>query len=103
MAGKVFILPEDPESRSSGGIILPDSMKDGAPAQKGHVVARADQGRLLDRLGMHGEEAHATMDVQLGDRVLFGPYTGSKAALDGVEYFVADAEALYAIIPEGVK
>lgn len=95
-SGRAFVLPLDQPDKSSGGVYLPQAVKDQMPALKGHVVAVASTGRMMDS----GE--YAPVDVNLGDCVLFGPYTGTKATLDGVEYIVIPSEDIYAVIPEGV-
>ena len=69
---------EEQETLASG-IIIPDSAKE--KPQKGEVVAvgkgkRADDGKLI------------ALDVQVGDSILFGKYSGSEIKLDGVEYMI---------------
>ena len=69
---------EEQETLASG-IIIPDSAKE--KPQKGEVVAvgkgkRSDDGKLIE------------LDVQVGDTILFGKYSGSEIKLDGVEYMI---------------
>jgi chaperonin GroES len=69
---------EEQETLASG-IIIPDSAKE--KPQKGEVVAvgkgkRGDDGKLIE------------LDVQVGDSILFGKYSGSEIKLDGVEYMI---------------
>lgn len=61
------------------GIIIPDSAKE--KPQEGEVMAVGHGKRLEDgRL--------APLDVQAGDRILFGKYSGSETKLDGTEYLI---------------
>ncbi len=69
---------EEKETTSSG-IIIPDSAKE--KPQEGEVIAvgkgkRDDEGNLVP------------LDVQAGDRILFGKYSGSETKLDGTEYLI---------------
>ena len=69
---------EEQETLASG-IIIPDSAKE--KPQKGEVVAvgkgkRSDDGKLV------------ALDVEVGDSILFGKYSGSEIKLDGVEYMI---------------
>lgn len=69
---------EEQETLASG-IIIPDSAKE--KPQKGEVVAvgkgkRNEDGKLIE------------LDVQVGDSILFGKYSGSEIKLDGVEYMI---------------
>ncbi len=61
------------------GIIIPDSAKE--KPQEGEVMAVGHGKRLEDgRL--------APLDGKVGDRVLFGKYSGSETKLDGTEYII---------------
>ena len=73
------------------GIIIPDSAKE--KPQEGEVIAvghgkRLDDGRLVP------------LDVQVGDRVLFGKYSGSETKLEGTEYIIIrEDDALCVLTP----
>jgi chaperonin GroES len=61
------------------GIIIPDSAKE--KTQEGEVIAvghgtRLDDGKIVG------------LDIKLGDRILFGKYSGNEIKLDGDEYIV---------------
>ena len=65
--------------RRVGALFIPDSAKE--KPQKGEVVAvgkgkHEDDGKLIP------------LDVQAGDRILFGKYSGSDIKLDGKEYMI---------------
>ena len=76
---RVVIHPIEAESKTKGGIVLPDTAKE--KSQKGEIVS-AGPGRLLDS----GERAK--MSVQKGDKVLFGKYAGTEVKVDGVDYVI---------------
>ena len=76
---RVVIKPIEAESKTKGGIVLPDTAKE--KSQKGEIVA-AGPGRLLDS----GERAK--MGVTKGDKVLFGKYAGTEVKIDGQEYVI---------------
>ena len=76
---RIVVKRVDEEETLASGIIIPDSAKE--KPQKGEVVAvgkgkRGDDGKLIE------------MDVQVGDSILFGKYSGSEIKLDGVEYMI---------------
>jgi chaperonin GroES len=79
---------EEQEQRSAGGIILPDTAKE--KPQEGKIVAvgpgKKEDGKVL------------AMDVQRGDRVLFGKYAGSEIKLDGEEHFILREEDILGVI-----
>ena len=61
------------------GIVIPDSAKE--KPQEGEVIALG-RGKRLD----NGELV--ALDVQVGDRILFGKYSGNETKLDGTEYII---------------
>ena len=76
---RVVIKPIEAESKTKGGIVLPDTAKE--KSQKGEIVA-AGPGRLLET----GDRAK--MGVAKGDKVLFGKYAGTEVKIDGQEYVI---------------
>jgi chaperonin GroES len=69
----------DAEEKTAGGIIIPDTAKE--KPQQGKVVAvgpggRDESGKLIP------------IDVAVGDRVLFGKWSGTEVKIDGVEYLI---------------
>lgn len=80
-------LPE--EEVTKGGIIIPDSAKE-KPIQ-GEVVA-VGPGRTLD----NGKTQ--ALDVKVGDKVLFGKYSGTEVKFDGAEQLILREEEILAVI-----
>ena len=69
----------DAEEKTAGGIIIPDTAKE--KPQQGKVVAvgpggRDESGKLIP------------IDVAVGDRVLFGKWSGTEVKIDGVEFLI---------------
>jgi chaperonin GroES len=61
------------------GIVIPDSAKE--KPQEGEVMA-IGRGKRLDDGKM------VALDVRVGDRILFGKYSGNDIKLDGIEYII---------------
>lgn len=70
---------EDDEETTSGGIIIPDTAKE--KPQEGEVIA-VGKGRLLD----NGNRQ--PIDVEVGNKILFGKYSGTEVKYEGVEYLI---------------
>ena len=76
---RVLIRVLDSEEKTSGGIIIPDTAKE--KPQEGEVVAvgpgaKSEDGKIL------------SMDVKVGDIVLFGKWSGTEVKIDGTEYSI---------------
>jgi chaperonin GroES len=82
---------EDQETMR-GGIIIPDSAKE--KQQEGEVVAAGSGKRLEDGTVL-------PLEVQTGDRVLFGKYSGTEIKLDGEEYLIVKEDEILGITSTG--
>ena len=76
---RVLIEVLDGEEKTAGGIIIPDTAKE--KPQEGKVVAigsgsRTEDGKIIP------------MDVKVGDKVLFGKWSGTEVKIDGKEYSI---------------
>ncbi len=76
---RVVLTRIDAEEKTAGGIIIPDTAKE--KPQEGRVVAvgpggRDENGKLI------------AIDVKVGDRVLFGKWSGTEVKLDGEELLI---------------
>lgn len=76
---RIVVRRLEAEEKTAGGIILPDNAKE--KPQRGEVIA-AGPGKLLD------SGKRAAPDVQAGDTVLFGKYSGTEVKVDGEEYLI---------------
>jgi chaperonin GroES len=72
-----------------GGLYIPDSAKE--KPQQGEVVA-VGKGKRND------EGKHQPLDVEVGDRILFGKYSGSDIKLDGTEYLIMREDEILGVI-----
>jgi chaperonin GroES len=77
-----------------GGIIIPDSAKE--KPQEGEVVA-AGNGKRLENGTM------VPLDVKVGDRILFGKYSGSDIKLDGDEYMIMREDEVLGVLDAAPK
>jgi chaperonin GroES len=86
---RVVVRRIDAEEKTAGGIIIPDTAKE--KPQEGEVVAvgpgaRDEQGKLI------------TPDVKVGDRVLFGKWSGTEVKLDGEDLLIMKESDIMGII-----
>lgn len=88
---RVVIKREESESKTAGGIVLPDSAKD-KPA-RGSVVC-VGNGRLLD----NGSRSQS--QVKVGDRVIFSSYAGEAFKVDDEELLLMREDDILAVIEE---
>lgn len=93
LADRIVVKPMAAEEKTKGGIILPDSAKE--KPQEGEIVA-VGKGKVLDSGSVQ------PMEVKVGDRVLYGKYSGSEIATkDGEELLIMREEDVLAIIKKG--
>jgi chaperonin GroES len=88
---RVVIERIDAEAMSAGGIIIPDTAKE--KPQQGKVIAvgpggRDESGKLIP------------IDVKVGDRILFGKWSGTEVKIDGVEYLIMNENDVMGVLVE---
>ena len=86
---RVVVEPFEAEEKTRGGIVLPDSARE-KPLQ-GKVIA-SGPGKLLEKSGERGK-----MSVKVGDRVIYGKYSGTEVELDGDKYVILRESDILAI------
>ena len=86
---RVVVRRMEEERTSAGGIVIPDSATE-KPIQ-GEIIA-VGKGKILD----NGESR--PLDVKVGDRVLFGKYSGTEVKLDGNDFLVMREEDIMGVI-----
>jgi len=89
LADRVIIKPAPAEEKTKGGLVLPDTAKE-KPVQ-GEVVA-VGPGRTTD------DGKHIPMEVKVGDRVLYGKYSGTEVTIEGEEYLIMRESDIFAIL-----
>lgn len=89
---RVVVKRVEESETMQGGLYIPDSAKE--KPQQGEVVAigkgkRSDDGKLN------------ALDVQVGDRILFGKYSGNDIKLDGNEYLIMREDEILGVLTNG--
>ena len=86
---RVVVKRADAETKSAGGIIIPDTA--GEKPQQGEVIAVGPGAR--DEAGKIN-----TLDVKAGDRVLFGKWSGTEVKIDGQELLIMKESDILGIL-----
>jgi chaperonin GroES len=82
LAGKVLVVPQEAETKTAGGIIIPDSAKEKPLAGKVVLVGIAKKDE--------------SMEVKPGDTVFYGKYAGTELTIDGKDYLlISQSDVLY--------
>jgi chaperonin GroES len=89
LSDRVVIEALEAEDKTSGGIYLPETAKE--KPQMGKVVA-AGAGKITDA----GELVK--LEVKVGDKVLYGKYSGTDVTFDGKDYLIVRESDILAII-----
>ncbi len=89
LADRVIIKPSPAEEKTKGGIILPDTAKEKPVI--GEVVA-VGPGKVSD------EGKTIAPEVKVGDKVLYGKYSGTEVTVDGEEYLIMRESDIFAIM-----
>lgn len=89
LADRVIVKPSEAEEKTKGGIILPDTAKE-KPIE-GTVVAIGP--------GKSSEDGKIVKpEVKVGDKVLYGKYSGTEVSVEGEEYLIMRESDIFAII-----
>jgi chaperonin GroES len=91
---RIVVKREDDKEEKIGGLFIPDTAKE--KPQRAKVVAvgkgkRLEDGKLVP------------LDVQVGDEILFGKYSGSEIKIDGEELLIMREDEVLGIIEGGAK
>ena len=86
---RVVVRTLEAEEKSKGGIIIPDTARE--KPQEGEIVAagpgaRDESGKLIP------------LDVQAGDRILFGKWSGTEVKIDGQEFLIMKESDIMGVI-----
>ena len=90
---RVVVERIDAEAKSAGGIIIPDTAQE-KPSQ-GEIIAVGPGGR--DEAGKL-----IPIDLKVGDRVLFGKWSGTEVKLDGVDFLIMKESDIMGVLQETV-
>ena len=86
---RIVVKRIEEQETTRSGIVIPDSAKE--KPQEGEVMA-VGHGRRLD------DGKIVVLDVGVGDRILFGKYSGSEITLDGTEYIIMREDDVLGIL-----
>ena len=86
---RIVVKRIEEEETTRSGIVIPDSAKE--KPQQGEVMAvglgkRLEDGKL------------AELDIKVGDRILFGKYSGSETKMEGTEYMIMREEDVLGVL-----
>ena len=94
LGDRVLVKRVEEESKTKGGIIIPDTAKE--KPQEGEVVA-VGPGAMNDK----GERV--ALDVKAGDRVLFGKWSGTEVKVDGQDLLIMKESDIMGVIETTAK
>jgi len=86
---RILVKRVEEETKTAGGLFIPETAKE--KPQRGEIVAagngkKTEDGKVLP------------LDVKVGDKVLFGKYSGTEIKVDGEEYLIMREEDILAIV-----
>ncbi len=84
LADRVLVEPAAAETKTAGGIIIPDTAKE--KPQRGIIIAAGP--------GKKDEPA----SVKAGDNILYGKYAGTEITIDGKDYLIMRESDIFAVV-----
>ena len=89
LGDRIVVKPMEAEEKTKGGIILPDTVKE-KPVE-GTIVAagpgrKSDDGKIVE------------MEVKVGEKILYGKYSGTEVTIEGEEYLIMRESDIFAIV-----
>ena len=84
LADRVLVEPEAAEEKTESGIIIPDTAKE--KPQKGKIIAVGEG------------TSDYKMNVKVGDRVLYGKYSGTELTIDDTDYLIMKETDIFGIV-----
>lgn len=89
LADRIVVKPAVAEDKTKGGLFLPDTAKE-KPVW-GEVIA-VGSGKVTD------EGKHIALEVKVGDKVLYGKYSGTEVTVEGEEVLIMRESDIFAIM-----
>jgi chaperonin GroES len=89
LADRVIVRALEAEDKTAGGLFIPDTAKE--KPQQGEIVAvgpgkTSDEGKVL------------ALEVKVGDKILYGKYSGTEVRIDGEDYLIMRESDIFAIV-----
>jgi chaperonin GroES len=94
LADRVVVMPLEETEQMKGGLYIPDTAKE--KPQQGEVVA-VGPGRMSE------EGKRIEVELKIGDRVLYGKYSGTEVTVSDQEYLILRESDVLAVIANGKK
>ena len=88
LADRVVVKPLEESEQMRGGLYIPDTAKE--KPQQGEIVAVGP--------GRYEKDKRVPMDVKVGDKVLYGKYSGTEVTLDGDQYLILKESDVLAVV-----
>ena len=86
---RVLVKPLESDTKTAGGIIIPDTAQE--KPQEGKVVAVGP--------GKRGDDGSVTpMDIKKGDRVLYGKWSGTEVKIDGEDMMIMSESDIMGVV-----
>ena len=89
LGDRVIVKPKAPEEKTKVGIILPDTAQE--KPMEGEIIA-VGTGRIAD------DGKKINMELKVGDKVLYGKYSGTEVKVNDEEYLIMRETDVYAVI-----
>lgn len=90
LSDRIVVQPKEIETKTAGGIVIPDSASGSEKPQHGTVVAIGT--------GKYADGKLVPLQVKVGDKILFGKYSGTAVKLDATEYLVMREEDVMGVL-----
>ncbi len=91
---RIVVKRIEEQETTRSGIVIPDSAKE--KPQEGEVMA-VGHGKMLENGELVG------LDLKVGDRILFGKYSGSETELDGTEYIIMREDDVLGVLASAAQ
>lgn len=89
LADRVIVAPAAAEEKTKSGIIIPDTAKE--KPQRGEIVA-VGEGKVSE------QGVLVKPQLQVGDQVLYGKYSGTEITVDGQDYLIMRESDIFAVV-----
>jgi chaperonin GroES len=86
---RIIVRRVEEEEKTKGGIIIPDTAKE--KPMEGKVIA-VGKGKILE------DGKLQALDVKVGDRILFGKYSGTEVKIEGEEHLIMREDDILGVI-----
>jgi chaperonin GroES len=88
LADRVVVKPLEETEQMRGGLYIPDTAKE--KPQQGEIVAAGP--------GRYEKDKRVPMELKVGDKILYGKYSGTEVTLDGDQYLILRESDVLAVI-----